>query len=229
MVRSVRHNSHVSFNIVLLSPVAAYLTPEGWRVSYETNSFTLASQSEAYLAPRNKLVHISLLSNQDQHHSLDVKWGRWWLAFRGREALLSLPSNSVAALSRNSAMWFGCGSYYLLCFNYEVRRLWATAHIREWRHRIPSLPSFRMYFASRSKCIFHLVVARPAHWSILILAPVEKVQTSMTTSDYLRCWRSNPVFQSSIIEERVSVNYTTQHRVPILVFEDHAHSHFLVI
>ena len=73
VVRSVRHNSHVSFNIVLLSPVAAYLTPEGWRVSYETNSFTLASQSEAYLAPRNKLVHISLLSHQDRHHSLDVK------------------------------------------------------------------------------------------------------------------------------------------------------------
>ena len=97
-------------------------------------------------------------------------------------------------------------------------QLWSKATIGDssypWMTTSYSVVTFFPHVFRIQKCIFHLVVARPAHWSILILAPVEKVQTLMTTSDCLGCWRSNPVFQSSIIQERVNVNWGTAQNVP---------------
>ena len=170
MVRSVRHNSHASFNIVLLSPVAAYLTPEGWRVSYETNSFTLAS------CP-TKTGTIRWMLNEA---------GDDWPSEAGQHFLPYLPTPPL--LLCRQTLQCGSGAVHTLL------QLWSKATMGDssypWMTASYSVVTFFPHVFRIQKQV-HLPFGRGTSCTLI----VEKVQTLMnTTSDYLRCESSLSIF-----------------------------------
>ncbi len=151
----------------------------------ETNSFTLAS------CP-TKTGTIRWMLNEV---------GDDWPSEAGQHFLPYLPT-PLLLLCRETLQ---CGSGAV----HTLLQLWSKATIGDcsypWMTTSYSVVTFFPHvFRIIQKCIFHLVVARPAHISILILAPVEKVRKGTDFDDYI--W----LLKMLKIESSLSIFYHTR-------------------